>query len=194
MKFVKSSFYFLLSVILFFIAVLVLLAGFMALDEQFTALVIHTITRIDVPGLFIAGGVILFLLSLIVYSLAGRGGSPPASFTFEAEKGPITISLRAIEDYVTKHVNEQHIASSIKTRVLISRDREHLVVRAGISAWSEQNLRQVGDNVQQEISSCLRDGLGLDNLERVVVSVDKIIASKSSRSASHTKPPGDAPA
>jgi hypothetical protein len=37
--------------------------------------------------------------------------------------------------------------------------------------------------VQQEIASRLREGLGLDNLERVIISVDKIVTSKSSRSS-----------
>ncbi|RJP24064.1 MAG: alkaline shock response membrane anchor protein AmaP [Candidatus Abyssobacteria bacterium SURF_5] len=182
MSFIKSCISLLFCIVFFLGAVLLLLAGLMALNEQFTAMLIHSITRIDMPWLFIAGGGVLFLLSLFLYWLAGRGSVPPATLTLEGEKGPISISLRAIEDYLNKHLQEQRLAGNVKTRVTTLKNKNQLVIRAGISAWSEQNLKSVGDSVQREIAARLSEGLGLDNLERVVVSVDKIIRSKTSRS------------
>lgn len=181
MKFIKSTVYILLSVIIFLIAIFLILGGFMAIDEQFTAMVIHLITQIKLPGLFIFAGVVFFLLSLVLYAVAGRGSAGPASFNFEGESGPITISLRAIEDYITKYLEEQRIVGNVKTKVGVSKDGKSLVIRAGISAWSEQNLKDVGEKIQREISSRLKEGLGLNDLDHVVVSVDKIITSRSSR-------------
>jgi S-adenosylmethionine synthetase len=190
MNFLKSAFYLLFSLILFLISIFMVLIGFMVLDEQFTAVIIHTITGINAPGLFIGGGIIIFLLSLIVYGLSGRGNNQPTSFTLEGERGPITISLRAIEDYINRYLDEQHIANSVKTKIATSKNRQNIIIRASVSAWSEQNLKYTGDTVQREIAARLKEGLGLENTERIVVSVDKIITSKSSRSAL-PRPHGD---
>ena len=38
-----------------------------------------------------------------------------------------------------------------------------------------------GETVQREITECLKEGLGLDNVETVRISVDRIIASKTSK-------------
>jgi uncharacterized alkaline shock family protein YloU len=189
MGFIKFSVFRFVSIVLFLLAVLALIAGLMAGNDQLVAIVIHATTAV-VPGVYIVAGIGLFLVSLLFYGLSMRGSSPPATFTFSADKGPVTISLRAIEDYITKYLDEQRIASSIKTKVGTTKNRQSLVVRASISAWSEQNIKEVGDTVQREIANRLREGLGLDNLERVTVSVDKIVTSKSART-SLTRPPGD---
>lgn len=183
MKLLRFLFFFVFSIILFFAAVILFLGGIMALNEQFAAVVIHEITQVDNPPLIMMAGGTLFLLSLVVYSLSRRGNNQPQTYTFAGQKGPITISLRAIEDYVTKYLDEQHIAGNVKTKVSTTKNRQKLVVRASISVRSEQSMKNVGDMVQEEVAVRLREGLGLDNLDRVVVSVDKIISSKSSRSA-----------
>ena len=184
----KSTLYFFLSLLLFVTALCLVAAGVMALNDQFTAFIIHSITRIDSPPLYIGGGLILFLLGLVFYALAGRGSVTPIAFSFQGEKGPVIISLRAIEDYVTKHLEEQHIANTVKTRVAVTKDRKNLIVRVNINAWAEQNLKLLGDSIQREADSRLREGLGLNNVERVVVSVDKIGKNRFSRSLP-PKPP-----
>ncbi len=165
------------------------ISGIMSLNDQFTAVIIHSITQIQSPPLFIGAGLFLFLVSLLLYAIAGRGSTMPTSFTFQGERGPISISLRAIEDYITKNLEEQQLANGLKTKVGISKDRKKLVVRASVSAWSEQNLKQLGDVFQREIEARLKEGLGLDNVDRVIVSVDKIGKNRFSRAAS-TRPPG----
>jgi ADP-dependent phosphofructokinase/glucokinase len=114
--------------------------------------------------------------------MAGRREDPSATYTFQGEKGAINISLRALEDYITKRFSGRHLVNSIKTRIGTSRDRKKLRVHASISIWSEQNIRVAGETVQEEITRCLRDGLGLDNVELVKVSVDRIISGKSAKS------------
>jgi len=190
MNFVRTTFYFFLSLLLFITALVLMIAGVMALNDQFTAVVIHSITQIQSPPLYIGGGLILFLLSLVFYALAGRGSVAPATFSFQGEKGPITISLRAIEEYVTKQLEEQQIANTVKTRVGVTKDRKNLIVRVNISAWAEQNLKHLGDVMQREVDSRLREGLGLDNVERVVIAVDKIGKNRFSRSLPPKPPEG----
>lgn len=178
MNFIKSTIMVLISVVLFLLAVCFFLAGLMALDHEVTSVVIHTINQIHMPLAYIAGGALAFLASLVVYSLAGRPPDSSAIFTFEGEKGPINISLRALEDYIAKYFAERPVVNSVRTRVTTTRDRKDLRVSASISVWSEQNLKTAGETVQREIANCLRQGLGLDNVEDIRVSVDKIIASK----------------
>ncbi len=193
MRFIKSTILVFISGILFLLALFLVLAGLMALDQQFTSLVIHTVTRINMPLAYIVVGLFVFLASLIVYSLAGRAPSSSATFTFEGEKGPIDISLRALEDYIAKYFAEKPVVNSVRTKVGTSRDRQKLRVRASISVWSEQNLKDAGDRVQREIALCLKEGLGLDNVEIIPVSVDRIIASKSPKPVSAKAPADELP-
>jgi uncharacterized alkaline shock family protein YloU len=183
MRFIKSAIYIFLSIVIFLVAIFLIMGGFMALDEQFMAVVIYGITHIHLPGLFILGGVGLFFLSLIFYGLAGRGSRVPTTYSFNGANGPITISLRAIEDFITKSLEDRRLANNVRTRVGVSKDRKKLVIRAGISASSEQSLKDVGERIQRDICLRLKEGLGLENVERVVVSVDKIVTSRAARTA-----------
>jgi hypothetical protein len=182
MKFIRSTIFMMISALLFLFSICLVLAGLMALDQSFTAKVIHAVTRPILPApYYVVAGLVGLLLSVVVYNLAGQSSDSSGIFTFAGEKGPIDISLHALEDYIAKHFARKPVVNSVKTRVSASRDRRKLRVRASISVWSEQNLRGAGEAVQQEITRCLKEGLGLDNVETVLVSVDKIIASKSAR-------------
>ena len=193
MKFIRSALLVCVSGILFLFSVCLVLGGLMALDQQLTARVIHVITKTNMPIAYILGGLFAFVASLIVYNLAGGPPDSAAMYTFDGERGPIRISLRAIEDYIAKYFEEKPLAGSIRARVSTSRDQKALRVRASISVWSEQHLRSAGETVQEELARCLKEGLGLDNIGDVVVSVDKIIVSKSPKPAQPKALPDDLP-
>jgi hypothetical protein len=193
MKFIKSAFLVFISAILFLISVCLVLGGLMALDQQLTARIIHAITKADMPIAYIIGGLFAFVASLIVYNLTGSAPDSSTTYTFEGEKGPIRISLRAIEDYISRYFADKPVVNSIRPRVSTSRDRKTLRVRASISVWSEQHLRNAGETVQEEVTSCLKEGLGLDNIGDVLISVDKIIVSKPSKPAAPKAFPDDLP-
>lgn len=173
---------------MFVVSLCLILGGFMASNQQLTARIIHWITKINTPVSFIVvgGGLVTFLVSLYLMGKARENPESSSTFTFETEKGPINISLRAIEDYIVKHFSEEPVVNNIRVRVGTSRDRRNLRVHATISVWSEQNLRTAGETVQQEITRCLKEGLGLDNVETVRVSENKIIKTKASKSAPAT--------
>jgi hypothetical protein len=182
-KFLTSVILTIVAFVLFLVSIGLILGGLMAINPQVTAWTIHAVTAIQMPAALIIPGIIFFLISLYAISKVGKPGGESNTFTFDSEKGPIHISLKAIEEYIVKHFSEEPIVHSIRPRVGTSRDHRSLRVAAAITVWSEQNLKIAGETVQREISRCLNEGLGLDNIERVRVSVDKIIKSKSSRSA-----------
>lgn len=173
---------------MFLVSLCLILGGAMASNQQLTARIIHLITKINPPiAFFLAAlGLGAFLLSLYLLGKVREDSESSSTFTFETEKGPINISLRAIEDYIVKHFSEEPVVSNIRVRVGTSRDRRNLRVHATISVWSEQNLRTAGETVQQEITRCLKEGLGLNNVETVQVSENKIIKTKVSKSAPPT--------
>jgi len=184
MKFFRLLIFSVFSIVLFLLSILIVLAGLVAADHQLTSRIIHAVTRIDNPPAFMIGGLALFIGSLYFYSRAGRSPDQAGTFTFQGEKGAINISLHALEDYITKHFAQKPLVHNVKVRVATSRDGKKLRVRAFISVWSEQNLKTAGEAVQQEVVRCLKEGLGLDNVDVVLISVDKIIAAKSSRPVS----------
>ncbi len=204
MNFLKSILLIIVSGALFVIAVFVVFVGLLAIDPQFTARVIHTVSAVGYPfvpiGIGLAvGGVALYLLSRV-----GRDSDSSGTFTFDGAKGPVDVSLRAIEDYVAKHFSEKPVVHAVRAKVGVSRDRKKIRVRATISVWSEQSIKGAGETVQREIIHCLKEGLGLDDVEFVRVSVDKIIAGKSAKAVAHKPafpkaepakaPTGEAPA
>jgi hypothetical protein len=188
MRFIKLIIFSILSIIFFLLSILLVLGGMMAADHELTARIIHVITRIEDPITFVIGGFFVLIIGLIFYNRAGKSPERSDTFVFEAEKGRIEVSLNALEDYIIKHFAQKPVVHNVKARVGTSRDGKKLRVRALISVWSEQNLKTAGETVQQEIAGCLREGLGLDNVETVVVSVDKIIAAKTSRPVSSNVP------
>ncbi|RJP72810.1 MAG: alkaline shock response membrane anchor protein AmaP [Candidatus Abyssobacteria bacterium SURF_17] len=193
MRFIKTTLLVILSGLLFLAAFCLVLIGLMGLDQEFTAVMIHAITKAKPPMAYVVGGLFVFLLSLIVYNLAGRDADSSATFSFAGVQGPIRISLRAVEDYIEKHFSERPVVHSVRSRVVTTRDRKRLRVRALVSVSSEQNLKDAGETVQREIVRCLKEGLGLENVETVVVSVNKIITRKSSRFPSSKAPADELP-
>jgi uncharacterized alkaline shock family protein YloU len=159
----------------------VILAGLLEIAPTIHTFVNYWAERYPLP--IIIGGLAVAVGSLVVLNFVGRESDTTGTFTFEGKKGQVEISLRAIEDYITKHFSNKPVVHSLRTRVGTSRDRKKIRVRASISVWSEQSLKTASETVQKEIEQCLNEGLGLDNVENVHVSVDKIIASKTSKPA-----------
>ena len=189
MKFIKSILLLILAGATFIFAIVLVLAGLLAVDPQVTAFIIHTISKITHPIFLIGFGLLTCVFALFLLTFVGGRSDSSGTLTFEGEKGPIDISLRALEDYIGKHFEHRPVAHSVRTKAGTSRDRKRIRVRASISVWSEQSLKNAGDTVQNEIIRCLKEGLGLDNVESVRVSVDKIIASKSRKPAPLKAPP-----
>ena len=181
MKFLKSILLTIFAGVLFVISVFVVLLGLLAVDPQITAMAIHTVTNVGQPFIPIGIGLAMGVVSLYLLSRVGGDSNSSRTFTYEGTKGPVDISLRALEDYITKHFAEKRVAHSVRARVSAARDRKKIRVRASVSVWSEQSLKDAGELVQQEITRCLDEGLGLDNVESVRVSIDKIIGGKSSK-------------
>jgi uncharacterized alkaline shock family protein YloU len=180
MRFIMSLLLIILAGLLFLISFCLMLVGLMAFNQQFTAIVIHTVTKTNVPMAYFGGGVLIFVASWILYNIAGQSPDSSAALTFQSDKGPINISLRAIEDYISKRLSDKNpLINSIRPRVTTSGDRKMLRVRASVAVWSGRELKNVAESVQHEITQCLKEGLGLDNVETVMVSVDKIIPIKS---------------
>ncbi len=192
MKLVKAFFGSIGAGALFIVSSYVVLTGLLLINPAIHTLVIEWVGFIP-PSYTVAGGLALGIASLWALSRVGKDPHAGATFRFEGKKGPVEISLGALEDYIAKHFSDRQIAHSIRTRVGVSRNRKKIRVRASISVWSEQGLKDAGETVQEEISRCLSEGLGLDNVESVSVSVDKIVTNKkSSKSVSRLfggKPP-----
>lgn len=193
MDFIKSILGLVGAGVIFVVSVFLILTGLLVLNPQVHAFVIHLVSIIH-PVLTIALGVVLFFVSFFLFLLAGKHPDAAGAYTFEGDKGPIEISLRALEDYIAKHFAEKPVVHSVRTRAGVSSDRKQIRVRASISVWSEQSFKTAGENVQQEIKQCLKKGFGLDNVENVHVSVDKIIASKKSKKAAPRPAPISPPA
>ncbi len=179
MKFIRLLVFSFISIVLFLLSIAFVIGGIMAADHQLTSRIIHVITQVENPPILVIAGLMFFVGSLIVYNRAGQKPERSGIYSFEGRKGTIDISLVALEDCIVKHFADKSIVHSIRARVGTSRDRKKLRVRASVSVWAEQNLKNTGETVQDEIVRALQEGLGLDNVETVLVSVDKIVASKS---------------
>ncbi len=191
MTVIRSIILVVVSCILFIVSVCLILAGLLTLNKGFTDWVFRGIQNINNPAPLILGGAVVCGVSIILFALATHKPNSYAVFTFMSEKGPVHISFRAIEDYINKQFEGKPLVSSIRSKVSTSKDRKRLRVHVNIGVRSEQNLKSAGDTIQREITYRLLDGLGLDNVDKVTVSVDKIIVSKASRPPAPVKVSGD---
>ena len=193
MDFLKSLLGIIGAAMLFLVSAILILVGLLVINPQIHAFILHWVMAFR-PDVTIAAGLIVFFVAFFILALTRKSPDSSGTYTFEGEKGPIEISLKALEDYISKHFAGKPVAHSVRTRVSASRDKKKIRVLASISVWSEQSLKTAGETVQREITECLKEGLGLDNVESVRISVDRIIASKTSKGKSSRLSPIARPA
>jgi len=135
----------------------------------------------DKLGQFLVGISAVFLV--LLYWLAGIPVKEERFLTFENEGGAISISVKAINDFLAKLADEFAGIIRLRADVTAARDgRVEVRLDVGVKAGTKvQHLSQV---LQQRVRESMRENLGITEIQTVKVNVSSI-ATAEKPAASH---------
>jgi len=126
-------------------------------------------------GQFLVGISAVFLV--LLYWLTGIPVKEERFLTFENEGGTISISVKAINDFLAKLADE--FAGVIRLRADVSASHDGRVeVRLDVSVKAGTKVQQLSQVLQQRVRESMRDNLGIAEIQTVKVNVSSIVAAE----------------
>ena len=129
----------------------------------------------DKLGQFLVGISAVFLV--LLYWLTAIPVKEERFLTFENEGGAISISVKAINDFLAKLADE--FAGIIRLRADVTASRDGRVeVRLDVSVKAGTKVQQLSQVLQQRVRESMRDNLGITEIHAVKVNVSDIVAAE----------------
>ncbi|MFA5043168.1 MAG: alkaline shock response membrane anchor protein AmaP [Kiritimatiellia bacterium] len=129
----------------------------------------------DKLGQFLVGISAVFLV--LLYWLTGVPIKDEQFLTFENEGGAVSISVKAIDDFLAKLADE--FAGIIRLRADVAASRDGRVeVRLDVSVRAGTKVQQLSQVLQQRVRESMRDNLGIAEIHSVKVNVSSIVAAE----------------
>ncbi len=173
MKFIRVLFGLILFVLLFATAGYVLYAAFAcpAWKQSMEWLQTSTDARFTV-----ATGAGVFILLGIIYVLAGVQRKCREEFiSFENEGGAVSISMKAVRDYVGRVADEYAAVLSLEPAIRAPSGK--IEVELNVRVKSGTQIPELCRLMQERVKETLHDTLGLPEVRNVRVNVREIVAS-----------------
>jgi len=127
----------------------------------------------DKLGQFLTGISAVFLV--LLYWLTAIPVKEERFLTFENEGGTISISVKAIDDFLAKLADEFAGITRLRADVVASRDGR-IKVRLDVSVKAGTKIQQLSQVLQQRVRESMRDNLGIAEIYAVKVNVSDIVA------------------
>ena len=129
----------------------------------------------DKLGQFLVGISAVFLV--LLYWLTGIPVKEERFLTFENEGGTISISVKAINDFLAKLADE--FAGVIRLHADVAAARDGRVeVRLDVSVKAGTKVQQLSQVLQQRVRESMRDNLGIAEIHTVKVNVSSIVVAE----------------
>ncbi|MDP2991665.1 MAG: alkaline shock response membrane anchor protein AmaP [Kiritimatiellota bacterium] len=129
----------------------------------------------DKLGQFLTGISAVFLV--LLYWLTGIPVKEERFLTFENEGGTISISVKAINDFLAKLADE--FAGIIRLRADVTASRDGRVeVCMDVSVKAGTKVQQLSQVLQQRVRESMRENLGIAEIHTVKVNVSSIVAAE----------------
>ena len=128
----------------------------------------------DKLGQFLVGISAVFIV--LLYWLTGIPVKEERFLTFENEGGTISISVKAINDFLAKLADE--FAGIIRLRADVATSRNgRIEVRLDVSVKAGTKVQQLSQVLQQKVRESMRENLGIMEIHVVKVNVSSIVAA-----------------
>lgn len=121
-------------------------------------------------------GLLLIIIGLLLMALRIRANTGGRSISFDNPEGEVTISIKAVEDFVRKIGNDYSQVLDIIPTVLPARDGVKIVARTTLMAGI--NVPRLAETIQREIKTRMQNVLGIENVTGVEVNVSKLVAKE----------------
>ncbi|MBU4365546.1 MAG: alkaline shock response membrane anchor protein AmaP [Kiritimatiellae bacterium] len=128
----------------------------------------------DKLGRLLTGISAIFLV--LLYWLTAIPVKEERFLTFENEGGTISISVKAINDFLAKLADE--FAGIIQLRADVAALRDgHIEVRLDVTVKAGTKVQQLSQVLQQRVRESMRENLGIAEIHAVKVNVSSIVAA-----------------
>ncbi len=121
-------------------------------------------------------GLILVMLGLLFLAMRLKAGTGPRSISFDNPEGEVTISVKAIEDFVRRIGQEFSQVIEITPTILPVRDGIKIKVKTVLTAGS--NVPRLSENIQRMIKTRMQNILGIQNVAKIEINVSKIVTKE----------------
>ncbi len=119
-------------------------------------------------------GIIFVLLGLLFLSIRVKAGKTERSISFDNPEGEVTISVKAIEDFVKRVGQEFSQVIEMTPAIMAARDGIKVKVKTSLVAGS--NVPRLAESIQHTIKTRMQNILGIENITMVEVNVSKLIS------------------
>ncbi|MBI2440505.1 MAG: alkaline shock response membrane anchor protein AmaP [Lentisphaerae bacterium] len=133
----------------------------------------------DKLGKFLVGIGAIFLV--LLYWLTALPLKEEQFLTFENEGGSVSISVKAINEFLAKLTDEFAGVVRLKPQVAATRDGR-VEVRLDVSVKAGAKVQQLSQVLQQRVRESLRDNLGITEIQAVKVNVSAIATGETAPS------------
>lgn len=118
-------------------------------------------------------GFALVFCGVLFFSLKMREGLAQKSISFDNPEGAVTITVKAIEEFVKRVSLEFSQVLEMKPSVLAT--REGLKIRAKLVLIAGSHVPRLVEGIQHTIKSRMQNILGIENITGVEIHISKLV-------------------
>ncbi|MFC1624285.1 alkaline shock response membrane anchor protein AmaP [Candidatus Omnitrophota bacterium] len=118
------------------------------------------------------GGLLLILVNISIAQLSIGNMQKHKTIAFENPYGEVTVALSAIEDYIKKLTNRMSEIKEIKSNISAGKSGIEVIVKT--TPYSDVNIPEVTEKIQNAIRLHLQEILGIEETVTIKVHVAKI--------------------
>ena len=121
-------------------------------------------------------GIVMILLGLLFLSFRVKAGRAARSISFDNPEGEVTISIKAIEDFVKRVGQEFPQVLELNPTILPSNGGVKISAETTLIAGT--NVPRLAERIQSNIKTKMQNILGIENVTGVEVHVSKLTTQK----------------
>jgi len=121
-------------------------------------------------------GIVLLLLGILFLNMRLKESMSEKSITFANPEGKITITVKAIEDFVEKVGQEFSQVIDLKPSIISSKEGISISAKAVLVAGT--HVPRLAEGIQHTIKNRIQTILGIENITTVEVHISKLVAKK----------------
>lgn len=118
-------------------------------------------------------GLSLIALGLIFLAIRAKANKTTRNISFDNPEGEVTISIKAVEDFVKKVGIE--FAEVLDMSPKIKPAKDGIKVTAKTTMVAGVNVPKLAESIQRDIKSRLQNIMGIENISGVTVHVSKLV-------------------
>lgn len=164
------SWVYIIGTIVLGLILIVAVSGQFGLRENIEIIVSE---QINSPTGLLTGGV-LIVLGLLFMNMRIRAERKEKNISFDNPEGQVSISIKAIEDFIER-VGEE-FSQIVEIKPAISKTREGIRVKAKTILVAGSNVPRIAESIQHTIKNRMQNILGIENVAKIEVSVSKIVS------------------